>query len=114
MPLTARVVVKKKAAKPSPAKKRKNSSTPAPAAKRTKTGGQSAKANKDQIKWTSLRHCGVLFPPEYTAHGVKMLYDGQPVELTPDQEEVWPCTRHHMFFCRGAHAGLTVACCDVQ
>ena len=39
----------------------------------------------------TLEHSGVLFPPEYTPHGVKMLYDGQPVELDPKQEEV----HHH-------------------
>ena len=38
--------------------------------------------------WTTLKHCGVLFPPEYEPHGVRMLYDGAPVVLTPDQEEV--------------------------
>lgn len=38
--------------------------------------------------WSTLRHCGVLFPPDYAPHGVKMLYDGKPVELTPGQEEV--------------------------
>ena len=30
----------------------------------------------------------MLFPPEYAPHGVKMLYDGRPVDLTPEQEEV--------------------------
>lgn len=30
----------------------------------------------------------MLFPPEYEPHGVKMLYDGVPVNLTPEQEEV--------------------------
>lgn len=39
-------------------------------------------------KWTTLEHCGVIFPPPYTPHGVKMLYNGQPVDLTPEQEEV--------------------------
>ena len=38
--------------------------------------------------WITLRHAGVLFPPEYTPHGVKMLYNGTPVDLTPEQEEV--------------------------
>ena len=42
------------------------------------------------VKWDTLEHSGVLFPPEYTPHGVKMLYDGKPVDLTPQQEEV--CT----------------------
>lgn len=47
------------------------------------------------VKWKTLVHSGVLFPPEYTRHGVKMLYDGQPVDLTPEQEEV--CA-HRLFF----------------
>ena len=42
------------------------------------------------VKWDTLEHSGVLFPPEYTPHGVRMLYDGKPVELTREQEEV--CT----------------------
>jgi DNA topoisomerase IB len=42
------------------------------------------------VKWQTLAHNGVLFPPDYTPHGVKMLYDGQPVDLTPQQEEVRP------------------------
>ena len=41
-----------------------------------------------ELKWETLEHSGVLFPPEYKAHGVKMLYDGAPVELTVAQEEV--------------------------
>ncbi|XP_058070767.1 DNA topoisomerase 1 alpha-like isoform X2 [Magnolia sinica] len=39
-------------------------------------------------KWTTLEHNGVIFPPPYKPHGVKMLYNGQPVDLTPEQEEV--------------------------
>ena len=45
-------------------------------------------AKPAEIKWTSLAHSGVLFPPEYEPHGVKMLYNGAPVDLTPEQEEV--------------------------
>ncbi|KAK4781512.1 hypothetical protein SAY86_015614 [Trapa natans] len=41
-----------------------------------------------QKKWTTLEHSGVIFPPPYKPHGVKMLYKGKPVELTPEQEEV--------------------------
>lgn len=40
------------------------------------------------VKWTTLEHNGVIFPPPYQPHGVKMLYDGKPVHLTPEQEEV--------------------------
>lgn len=39
-------------------------------------------------KWTTLLHNGVIFPPPYKPHGVKMLYNGQPVDLSPEQEEV--------------------------
>eukprot|EP00249_Psilotum_nudum_P024552 c29215_g1_i4 orf=294-2537(+) len=39
-------------------------------------------------KWTTLEHSGVIFPPPYTPHGVKMLYEGRPVDLLPEQEEV--------------------------
>ncbi|CAI9279853.1 unnamed protein product [Lactuca saligna] len=39
-------------------------------------------------KWTSLVHNGVIFPPPYKPHGVKILYKGKPVDLTPEQEEV--------------------------
>ena len=45
------------------------------------------------LKWETLEHSGVLFPPDYTPHGVKMLYDGMPVDLTPEQEEVRPSLR---------------------
>lgn len=41
-----------------------------------------------QKKWTTLVHNGVIFPPPYQSHGVKMLYNGKPVDLTPEQEEV--------------------------
>ncbi|XP_076900366.1 DNA topoisomerase 1 beta-like [Bidens hawaiensis] len=39
-------------------------------------------------KWTTLVHNGVIFPPPYNPHGIKMLYKGKPVDLTPEQEEV--------------------------
>ena len=39
-------------------------------------------------KWSTLAHSGVIFPPSYKPHGVKMLYKGKPVDLTPEQEEV--------------------------
>ncbi|KAL1916535.1 uncharacterized protein VTP21DRAFT_5726 [Calcarisporiella thermophila] len=44
--------------------------------------------NDGSIKWTTFEHNGVLFPPEYEPHGVKMKYDGVPVELEPEAEEV--------------------------
>jgi len=47
-------------------------------------------AEEKEVKWETLVHSGVLFPPDYTPHGVKMLYDGKPIDLTPEQEEVDP------------------------
>lgn len=43
-----------------------------------------------EIKWNSLEHNGVMFPPEYEPlplH-VKLLYDGKPVNLPIEAEEV--------------------------
>jgi DNA topoisomerase-1 len=48
------------------------------------------KKEDDSVKWTTLQHNGVLFPPEYTpmpSH-VKLYYDGKPVNLPIDAEEV--------------------------
>lgn len=41
-------------------------------------------------KWTTLEHNGVVFPPEYEPlpKNVKMRYDGVPVTLDPEAEEV--------------------------
>ncbi|KAJ5086086.1 DNA topoisomerase 1 [Penicillium argentinense] len=41
-------------------------------------------------KWTTLEHNGVVFPPEYEVlpQSVKMKYDGVPVTLQPEAEEV--------------------------
>ncbi|CAJ0553543.1 Ff.00g120550.m01.CDS01 [Fusarium sp. VM40] len=48
------------------------------------------KKENDDIKWKTLEHNGVLFPPEYEPlpKHVKMLYDGQPVNLSIEVEEV--------------------------
>ncbi|OJD27253.1 hypothetical protein ACJ73_01353 [Blastomyces percursus] len=42
------------------------------------------------IKWTTLEHNGVIFPPPYEPlpKHVKMKYDGIPITLAPDAEEV--------------------------
>ncbi|KAL9593905.1 MAG: hypothetical protein Q9219_007323 [cf. Caloplaca sp. 3 TL-2023] len=41
-------------------------------------------------KWTTLEHAGVVFPPPYEPlpKNVKLFYDGKPVDLAPDAEEV--------------------------
>ena len=40
------------------------------------------------IYWKTLRHAGVMFPPEYKPHGVPVIYEGKRIKLTPEQEEV--------------------------
>lgn len=42
----------------------------------------------DNVKWKTLKHNGVMFPPEYKAHGVGIVYEGKKVKLNPEQEEV--------------------------
>ncbi|KAI9489240.1 hypothetical protein BDB00DRAFT_844483 [Zychaea mexicana] len=51
-------------------------------------GGDKDEEADGSIKWTTLQHNGVLFPPVYEPHGVKMKYDGKPITLSPEAEEV--------------------------
>lgn len=46
------------------------------------------KGGNDGVKWTTLEHHGVVFPPEYEPHGVPMKYKGEPVELEAKAEEI--------------------------
>ena len=69
-------------------KRRKAESSDRERPSKRKRGEASGKDEGKDVKWTTLSHSGVLFPPEYTAHGVKINYDGRPVDLTPEQEEV--------------------------
>ena len=39
------------------------------------------------VKWRTLVHNGVIFAPEYVPHGIKMRYNGVPIELSPEAEE---------------------------
>jgi hypothetical protein len=68
-----------------PEKRAKSHGTKPP---KSATKSRPKSATKEEFKWTTLEHGGVLFPPEYTPHGVKLKYDGVPVDLTPEQEEV--------------------------
>lgn len=43
--------------------------------------------NNNEIKWTSFKHNGVLFPPPYEPHSIPLIYDGKKIELKPDSEE---------------------------
>lgn len=35
----------------------------------------------DTVKWNTLIHSGVYFPPDYVPHGIKMKYDGKSKAL---------------------------------
>ncbi|GAU24961.1 hypothetical protein TSUD_311960 [Trifolium subterraneum] len=84
--------------KPSSSKKLKNvtkvNKGAAPSFKKKekvkKSGNESEQLSSGdgQKKWTTLVHNGIIFPPPYKPHGVKILYKGKPVTLTPEQEEV--------------------------
>jgi len=40
------------------------------------------------MKWKTLQHNGILFPPEYESQGIKIRIRGQPVQLNLLQEEM--------------------------
>lgn len=40
------------------------------------------------VNWKYLEHGGIKFAPAYVRHNVPLYYDGKPVELTDEQEEV--------------------------
>ncbi|KAI6624327.1 hypothetical protein MCOR08_007763 [Pyricularia oryzae] len=48
------------------------------------------KKEDDSIKWNTLEHNGVLFPPDYEPlpKNVKLYYNGIPLQLHPEAEEV--------------------------
>ncbi|ROV90841.1 hypothetical protein VSDG_08023 [Cytospora chrysosperma] len=48
------------------------------------------KPEDDSVKWNTLEHNGVIFPPAYEPlpKNVRLYYDRTPVELHPDAEEV--------------------------
>lgn len=46
-----------------------------------------AKEPPEGCQWLTMEHAGVSFPETYVPHGIKMKYNGQPVDLTPGQEE---------------------------
>lgn len=45
-------------------------------------------AQDSTIKWTTLEHQGVCFPPEYIPHGIPLIYAGKEIVLEPEAEEV--------------------------
>ena len=40
------------------------------------------------MKWKTLQHKGILFPPAYEAQGIKIKIKGEKVSLNVDQEEM--------------------------
>ena len=40
------------------------------------------------VKWRTLEHHGVIFPPDYSPHNIPVYYESEPVILTQEQEEV--------------------------
>ncbi|KAL3626286.1 hypothetical protein CASFOL_029835 [Castilleja foliolosa] len=70
-----------------PSKKKGNNNKPTKVIMKNSTSSSTPPVSGDVQKWTSLSHNGVIFPPPYKPHGVKMLYKGIPVELSPEQEE---------------------------
>jgi len=79
-----------KAAAPS-FKKKANFKKPGNKSEQFKSTKEPPSSGDGQKKWTTLVHNGIIFPPPYKPHGVKMLYKGKPVTLTPEQEEVGFC-----------------------
>jgi DNA topoisomerase I len=101
------VPLKKTAGKKTAKPKKEESATPAKKGKVKKEErteeDEAAEAEEDEyrwwedptkgdgtIKWTTLEHNGVVFPPEYEPlpKHVKMRYNGVPVDLHPDAEEI--------------------------
>eukprot|EP00918_Siedleckia_nematoides_P096179 GHVU01210970.1.p1 GENE.GHVU01210970.1~~GHVU01210970.1.p1 ORF type:complete len:688 (-),score=148.45 GHVU01210970.1:577-2640(-) len=46
------------------------------------------KTQRGGIQWEYLEHRGIMATPIYEPHGIRMLYDGEPVEMPPEAEEV--------------------------
>lgn len=111
--------ISKKSKTTTPAKKGKAAATPAKDVKKAKAKADAEededdefewwnapKPDDDSIKWQKLEHNGVLFAPEYEPlpKNVKMYYDGKPVTLSVEAEEVatfWvammtPGSAHHL------------------
>lgn len=114
--------ISKKSKTASSAKSKSATATPAKGAKKAAVKAKSTEPEDDgeeeyewwnapkpedeSIKWQTLEHNGVLFAPEYVPlpKNVKMLYDGKPVTLAPEVEEVvtfWvammtPGSAHHL------------------
>lgn len=45
-------------------------------------------ADEKKLKWNTLSHNAVMFPPPYERHGIPLVYNGKPVPLDDNAEEI--------------------------
>jgi DNA topoisomerase-1 len=93
VPLKKKAAAKKtnvKSEEPSPTKKAKSKKDDSEEVEEVYRWWDAPKKEDDSIKWETLQHNGVVFPPEYEPlpKNVKLLYDGIPVTLSVEAEEV--------------------------
>ncbi len=74
----------------SPAKKAKGKKDDSEEAEEIYRWWDAPKKEDDSIKWDTLEHNGVIFPPAYEPlpKNVKLLYDGVPLTLSLEAEEI--------------------------
>ncbi|KAH8676645.1 hypothetical protein BGZ60DRAFT_403016 [Tricladium varicosporioides] len=74
----------------SPVKKGKGKKDESEEAEEVYRWWDAPKKEDDSIKWDTLQHNGVVFPPEYERlpKNVKLIYDGTPLTLSVEAEEI--------------------------
>ncbi|TVY49005.1 DNA topoisomerase [Lachnellula occidentalis] len=94
-PLSKKVSAKKTNGKvkseiASPVKKGKGKKEESEEAEEVYRWWDAPKKEDDSVKWDTLQHNGVVFPPEYEPlpKNVKLLYDGIPLTLSIEAEEI--------------------------
>lgn len=95
VPLKKKIVTKKvngtvKTEASSPAKNSKSKKDDSEEVEEVYRWWDAPKKEDDSIKWETLQHNGVVFPPEYEPlpKHVKLRYDGVPVTLSVEAEEI--------------------------
>jgi DNA topoisomerase-1 len=91
VPLKKKAAAKKvKAEVSSPTKKGRGRNGDEEEAEEVYKWWDAPKKEDDSIKWETLQHNGVVFPPEYEPlpKNVKLLYDGVPLTLSVEAEEI--------------------------
>jgi len=88
--VTGRKTNGKLKAEESPAKKGKGKKNDSEEPEEVYRWWDAPKKEDDSIKWETLEHNGVVFPPEYEPlpKSVKLLYDGVPLTLSVEAEEI--------------------------